>query len=62
MSEPFTDEDLTAINDALITVKKAKEVARKAKQAGFDVDEQTKAIEAGEKRLLGIKSAFFPNK
>lgn len=62
MSEPFNNEDLTSINEALVNTKKAKELARKAKQAGFDVEDQQKALDAGEKRLLGIKTAFFPNK
>ena len=61
MAAPLTNEDLTAINDALKAIKTTKDVIKRAKVAGIDVTVQETAADESEGRLKGIKAGFFPN-
>ena len=61
MAAPLTRENLTQINDALKVSKDVKAVIARAKTAGLDVDQLEATLLDNERRLQGIKAAFFPN-
>ncbi|MAH49987.1 hypothetical protein CMI37_29480 [Candidatus Pacearchaeota archaeon] len=60
MAAPLTREHLAQINDALKVSKDIKVVVARAKAAGIDVDEMERTLLENEKKLAGIKAAFFP--
>lgn len=60
MAAPLTREHLAQINEALKATKDIKTVIARAKTAGLDVDEMERTLLENEKRLTGIKAAFFP--
>jgi len=61
MAAPLTRENLTAINEALKVAKDVKAVIARAKTAGLDVEEIETTLLDNERRLQGIKAAFFPS-
>ena len=61
MAAPLTREHLTQINEALKVSKDIKVVIARAKSAGLDVDVLEQSLLDSEKKLQGIKSAFFPS-
>ena len=61
MAAPLTKEHLNQINEALRASKDIKQVIARAKTAGIDVDEMEADLLENEKRLAGIKAAFFPS-
>ena len=61
MAAPLTRENLTAINEALKVAKDVKSVIARAKTAGLDVDAIETTLLDNERRLQGIKAAFFPS-
>ena len=60
MAAPLTKEHLNQINEALRASKDIKQVIARAKTAGIDVDDMERDLLENEKRLSGIKAAFFP--
>jgi len=60
MAEPLTDEHLQGINKSLDSIKIAEQVIKRSRQAGIDVEEKATEIQSLKEKLLGIKSAFFP--
>lgn len=60
MAAPLTREHLAQINEALKAAKGVKTVIALAKVAGLDIDEMERTLLQNEKRLTGIKAAFFP--
>ena len=61
MAAPLTKEHLTSINEALKVSKDVKSIIARAKTAGLDVDDLATDLLQSEKKLQGIKQAFFPN-
>ena len=61
MAAPLTREHLTQINEALKASKEVKQIIARSRTAGIDVDELERGLEENEKRLSGIKAAFFPS-
>ncbi len=53
-------EQLNKINDALEQIKEAKRQAELAQRAGIDVNTDLESILDSEKKLLRIKSVYFP--
>ena len=60
LKNPLTREHLKAINDALKVLSEAKAATQKAANAGFDVGDRMKEIEAQEAHYRRIKSVYFP--
>ena len=60
MAAPLTKGHLDQINEALKASKDIKAVIVRAKTAGIDVEDMEKSLLENEKRLAGIKAAFFP--
>lgn len=60
MAAPLTRENLTQINEALKVAKDIKSVISRAKTAGLDVEALEASLLDNERRLQGIKAAFFP--
>jgi len=61
MAAPLTKENLDEINEALKVSKDVKSIIARAKTAGIDVEELERTLLENEKKLQGIKSAFFPS-
>ena len=61
MAAPLTKEHLDNINEALKVGKDIKAIIARAKPAGLDVDDLESDLLANEKKLQGIKQAFFPS-
>jgi len=61
MAAPLNREHLAQINEALKASKDIKSVIARAKTAGIDVDEMEARLLENERRLAGIKAAFFPS-
>ena len=61
MAAPLTKEHLDNINEALKVGKDIKAINARAKTAGLDVDDLESDLLANEKKLQGIKQAFFPS-
>ena len=61
MAAPLTKEHLPSINEALKVSKDVKSIIARAKTAGLDVDDLETDLLQSEKKLQGIKQAFFPN-
>lgn len=62
MAHPLTDEDEKQINEALKAIAATRDVIRRSRTAGIDVDAQEAQINASEERLKAIKAGFFPPK
>lgn len=60
-TNPLTEADLTKINQALVDLDDAEELAQKAQRAEIGDDEQMERIRESRKKLLKIKQNFFPN-
>ena len=61
MAAPLTKEHLDNINEALKVGKDVKAIIARAKTAGLEVDDLESDLLANEKKLQGIKQAFFPS-
>ena len=61
MAAPLTKEHLDEINNALKLSKDIKTIIARAKTAGIDIEAIETNILENERKLQGIKQAFFPS-
>ena len=61
MAAPLTKEHLDEINNALKLSKDIKTIIARAKTAGLDIEAIESNILDNERKLQGIKQAFFPS-
>ena len=59
--EPLTQNDKDEIESTLVGLQDVRELIKRSRVAGLDVDTEEKEVDELDGKLRKIKQAFFPN-